>query len=524
MVSDKLLAQYGFLNAEGKKLMGHLSVKERIKILNQLGDVSKYVSKEIRKLNEGAKDASTGYPKSLSSYRFIYEANDFSMEESYFWTINELTIGSGNFRKDEIEKITDVFSASSMSTVFGTSSQRLSIQQDKVAQYLKLISDMVKSMFQIIGDINKIDEKLGYYKSSFNKDSKLASDGEYILKGQFIDLVEGGAKSPTSVFGMAREVGFATLPDLFFKVNVSDKKLEDVLKKLPSLIDNLQFGNEQVKRVLKMKLSQYYRFKFKSYEQLLVYRKLYIGYLRQHYNNVKLYMNWVKPYLRNIRRLSINQKMSDSIGIVSAFEGSLIEIEIMAKTKVGSHYAVVIVNFDYTASPKTTWDPRYQQNKVGFVGRLEMNIKSYAWTKKEIENYKAMKDAENLELIKEIDAGIKEGMEAVEEKVLEYLNEKTDDVEDNSSLDQKYEIKNGKIVKITSKKKQKNDLTAGSILEPFVELAKGFQIFTEPFKINFASSYSSKSSSNPSGAKGAAKVKSWLLYKIYKKSHRVLAW
>lgn len=524
MVSAKLLVKYGFLNDDGKKLKNKLNSKQWSDIVEDLADPTIYASEEVRKINEIGKDAPTGYPKSLSSYRFIYESEEASIEEAYFWTITELTVGSGNFNKADVDKITDIFSASSLSTTFGASSQRLGLQQDKAAQYLKLISDMTKSMFQLIGDLNKIDEKLGYYKSTFSDDEDEAQDGEYILKGQYVDLVEGGAKATTSVFGMAREVGFATLPDLFFKIKIPGKELDKVLKKIPGVIKKLEFGNDSFKRVLEMKLSQYYRWKFKAYDQLIVYRKLYIGYLRQHYNNVKLYMNWVKPYLRNIKRLSMNQEKADSPSLIAGFEGNLIEIEILAKKKIDKeYYAVVLVNFDYNAMPKTSWDPRYQQNKIGQVGRMEMNIKSYAWTKEEIENYKKMKDAENLELIKGIDAGLKEGMEAIEGTILEYLNEKKDD-EENEPLNVKYEIKKGKIVEVKKeKRKKKNDLTAESILEPFTELFKSVKVLGEPFKsINFSSNSKSKSSSKK--AEGAAKMSAWLLYKIYKKAHRVLAW
>lgn len=521
MVSTKLLAQYEFLNEEGIKLKNKEEIDDWKKFVEGLDNINDYVEQEVRKINDMGPDAPTGYPKSLSSYRLIYESETISIEEAYFWTLTELTVGSGNFKKENIDKITDVFSASSLSTTFGTSSQRLGIQQDKGAQYLKLISDMTKSMFQLVGDLNKVDEKMGYYKSTFSDDEGVAQDGEYILKGQYVDLVEGGAKATTSVFGMANEVGFSTLPDLFFKLRFKGKKWEDVEKKIPAVVNKLEFGNNQFKRVLQMKLSQYYRWKFKAYNQLVVYRKLYLGYLRQHYNNIKLYMNWVKPYLRNVKRLAINQEKADSPSLISAFEGNLIEIELLAKNKLGSHYEVILVNFDFNAMPKTSWDPRYQQNKVGQVGRMELNIKSYAWTKKQIDNYKAMKDAENLELIKEIDDGMRQGMEAIEETVLEYLNEK-EDKEEESVMD-KYEIKGGKLVKKKKNNKKGNELTAGSILEPFTELLKSFSVFTEPFKsIKFSGSKNKKP--NDSTAKKLAQTHAWLLYKIYKKSHRLMAW
>ncbi|MBW2999027.1 hypothetical protein KY321_05805 [Candidatus Woesearchaeota archaeon] len=521
MVSHDLLATHGFLNAEGKKLLGSFKTakarKQAIKDLNI--NTSKIIDEESRIINEGGKLEGTGFPKSDSSHRIVVQSDSVSLEETYFWSIQELTVGSGNLNKKNLTKITDIFSASMMSSTFGASSQRLGIQQDKAAQYLRLISDMTKSMFQLIGDLNKLKEKMGYYNSSFSDDDDKAMDGEQVLKGQYVDLVEGGAKSPSSVFGMAAEVGFSTLPDLFFRTLIRGKTEDEVLDKIPKVIEKLNFGNRSFKDVLQRKLSQYYRWKFKSYDQLKTYNKLYRSYLRQHYNNVRLYMDWVKPYLRNINKLTSNQKMNDSVDIVSGFDNNVIEIEFVAEVPGDG---AVLVNFNYQAVPQTSWDARYQQNKISHIGRLEVNIKSFSWSKEQIQSYKQMKEEEDLELISEIHEGMDTGMGAIKDTLLEYLNE-SEEEEDERAPDEKYEIKNGKI-QIAKKDKKPNKQVQGSVLEPFIELAKSLEIFLEPLK-GFDLMPGKKGGSKGFSGKGkGAKAKAWLLYKIYKKSHRYLAW
>ena len=58
----------------------------------------------------------------------------------------------------------------------------------------------------------------GYYSDSYDADSKSRESAEITLKGIWVDMVEQGAKNPASVYGMAREVQFTTLPDLFFSI------------------------------------------------------------------------------------------------------------------------------------------------------------------------------------------------------------------------------------------------------------------------------------------------------------------
>ena len=62
-----------------------------------------------------------------------------------------------------IDKITDTFSASENSSFFGTSQQRVGLQQDKVSQYLATIGKMIKELFQLVRELRIIDERLGYY-------------------------------------------------------------------------------------------------------------------------------------------------------------------------------------------------------------------------------------------------------------------------------------------------------------------------------------------------------------------------
>jgi len=234
MVDAKKLVKYGFLNDKGRAMIGDTSSEGLKKFVESwAGDFNELADVEIRETHSsffGNKPSFTGYPKSASSNRLVYENYSMSVEEMYFWILTQITVDMG-FRKDEVIKITDVFSASEMSTYWGISAQRISIQQDRASQYLKFIADMVKSMFQLIRDLNIVDEKLGYYKDSFSDDEKKSHDGDTVLKGQYADLVEGGPKSPSSIFGMAQQYNFVTLPNLFFQAKVPGKTEDEIKTK-----------------------------------------------------------------------------------------------------------------------------------------------------------------------------------------------------------------------------------------------------------------------------------------------------
>ena len=74
-------------------------------------------------------------------------------------------------------------------------------------------------------------------------------------------MVEQGSKNPASVYGLARELGFGTLPDLFFSIH--PRKPEDI----DGLVDALDF-NRKVKEVLKRKLRTYLEWRLSTFDEL----------------------------------------------------------------------------------------------------------------------------------------------------------------------------------------------------------------------------------------------------------------
>ncbi|HME87209.1 MAG TPA: hypothetical protein VKE88_02255, partial [Candidatus Nanoarchaeia archaeon] len=194
-------------------------------------DVKEEMKKAFKKLETvervrggyGESRIETDYPAPIKRQFIIYENFGMSLEESYFWMKDMLIdAGFGDF-----DKITDTFTASEQSGLFGSAQQRLGIQQDKAASYLALIGRMVKEMFQIVRDIRLLEERENMYQQAAKGD-----DGaEKALKGAWVDFIDNGPQGlrASSVYGMASQLGYTVLPDLFFaaKPNLKREQVTD---------------------------------------------------------------------------------------------------------------------------------------------------------------------------------------------------------------------------------------------------------------------------------------------------------
>ena len=318
----------------------------------------------------------TGYPDPYKRYVLIVEdrASKISMEETYYWLLNYMREMSGFHH---IDKITYVFSASEQSAAWGAAQSRMGLQQDRASQYFKGMSEMIKQLFQLVREVRVLDEKLEPRKQ-WGK----VKAADVALKGEYTDLVEnrGSQIQPGSVYHLAQTVGFATLPDLFFNTQIYD------LDKVDSTVDALKF-NKNVKSVLRRKLYAFVNWKLRTDKELENRRIFTLKYLRQHWNIIKMYMNWVKPYLRNIARMQMNEEQIESPDLVSAFETSMTEIELIAykPAKKGSYHPCVVATFKYRTRPEMSFQKdAYAHKGPVHHGRAEVTLRGYAWTEEQI--------------------------------------------------------------------------------------------------------------------------------------------
>lgn len=474
-------------------------------------DLKKYEFNEPEYAEEGRNQAFvfTGFPKPSLRYRLFYEGYNVSIEEPYFWILHYLRYYSGF---SSIDKITDVFAAAENSAFFGSAQQRLGAQQEKASQYLATIGKMVRELFQLVRELRILDERLDYYVDSFQAQSRSRESAEITLKGIWIDMVEQGAKNPASVYGMAREVQFTTLPDLFFSTH--PLRQEDVDMVVDS--ERGQF-NRKVKEVLKRKLRAFLAWKEHTFEELKNRRVFTLKFLRQHYEIIRMYMAWVRPYLRNIQRLQLDQRKTETPDLLIAFETSMIEIELLARRpygtkkypEKGSLNSVILMHYMFRTRPDMNYSQEYQRGPL-HVGRVEINFRAYVWTDKEIENYKKAREQEDFQLLGVVDASVNAAMESLGDELMRYLREAGDDV-DKAKADKKAVVK------------------SKSIADPYLSIFKGFsELFSKGKKALKAEKLKPDDIVEMNWNKGEA-VKAvtdnmWVVYHHFKKHHVMLNW
>ena len=444
----------------------------------------------------------TGFPAPSRRYRLHYEGYNISIEEPYFYILHYLRYYSGF---PSIDKITDIFAAAENSAFFGANQQRLGMQQDKVSQFLATIGKMVKELFQLVRELRILDERLSYYIDSFNEKSRSRESAEITLKGTWVDLVEQGAKNPASVYGMAREVQFTTLPDLFFSTHpFRQEDVDDVVDRERGAF------NRKVKEVLKRKLRTFLAWKEHTFDELKNRRVFTLKYLRQHYEIIRMYLHWVKPYLRNIQRLQLDQSKTETPDLLVAFESSMIEVELLAR-KPGTVNQCLLINYLFRTRPEMSYNQEYQRGPI-HLGRVEIDIRCYGWTSEEIENYKKMREQEDFQLLGIIDSSVKAAMESLGEELMRYLREAGED--------------------IGAKPNQQTERKSSSFVSPYTSVFRGFsEIFgkaktpkKQPRPKKPSKTDLMKLSLDRSRAEAETKAAAWTIYHHFKKHHGMLNW
>ena len=462
----------------------------------------------------GGKYAKTGYPKPLKSYWLTYEAYDLSLEEPYFWVLE-------GFKQSFpiVDKIEDSFAASENSAFFGVTQQRLAAQQDRISQFLATVGKMIKELFQMVRELRILQERLGYYTLVAEQEGKELAQREkgpeMVLKGMFVDLVQGGGKSAASVYGMARELEFITLPDLFFDAPPF-KNHGEVEKYVNSLEKDF---NRNVTRVLLRHLTQYVEWRHRTYKEHEDRKRFMLQYLLQHYEIIRMYIQWIKPYLRNVPKLSMKQKSLTSPELLSAFEGSMLDVEILGRTepkevtKSGTKinmYGCVLATFHYRTRPELkVVQEGYNRGPV-HIGKMDMQLRGYVWTEEELRNYLKVKDKEMWLLLGDLTGTVVGAMNALGDELDKYLVE----ARQQKKGEKKEEKKDGG-------KKQK------SFMESFLgEFYQAPEKSSGPVKKSARDAWKESKDLDAArgGLAGGVRGVAWNTYNNFKKAHRMITW
>ncbi|MDD3263673.1 MAG: hypothetical protein PHT94_02145 [Candidatus Nanoarchaeia archaeon] len=412
----------------------------------------------------------TNEPK--SDYRKHFYFMDYSLNvEKLYYKIVEFLKEEKDF--NEIDKIFDTFTASESSSYWGTIQQRLSIQQEKLHQYLASIGTLLKELMTIVKDMRILKEKLKNYEdacefTTIGKNPKKVGKkithknkaekneeheynaAEIALKGYWVDYIEGGAQNPGSVYGLQKNLNYVSLPDLFFSVHVTS------LDEIDSRIKELKY-NESVKTVLARKLRAYMNWKVHTYDELTKALMFSKQYLIQHHRKILMYLEWVKPYLKTVKRLSPNTKKLDDIDLISAFEASILEIEFLAKKKTGKknekdedlYYCVLIDILSKTKPEMGFQGKEYGKNGPIHLGSVELTINSYLWSEEQIKKFKRLRLFQDFQILGEINKTI--------QTTIQTLGDEIGDIINDEELDELVDIFGDKDKNKDSKDKENKD-------------------------------------------------------------------
>ena len=370
-------------------------------------------------------------------YRLVVDNMQTGVEKFYFWFLRTLK----EYFCDEVLKVRDLYGATESSALFGNIEARKAQQQQQASNYLRGINELTQALFPMVREIKQIDERIDLYGQS--EDSHSA---EVALKTIWVEKVEGGTQNPSSVLGLSQAggPGYVTLADNFFAIDI--KKGED----LDKVIKGSEL-NERVKGILSNKLKQYYVWKANTHKETIIRKKFMIKALKNHYHTLRLYISWLKPYLKSIKGLSLEKAANNTKAAKDAEAiTSKIELEILGvkKKDFKRYFPVVMVKIKYVAIPQMSFQEEYQRGAI-HAGRSEIEISGHIFEKGDIENYMKLQDQEDLEIL----ASLTEGINVLEEDIKKYLIEAGEEFPEKKGEEEKKE----------------------GILEPFKALASSFK-------------------------------------------------
>ena len=527
----ELLAKYGFFKKGSHPLSSDF--KKREKEVEKLGGEkllkAGMIDMEEMEYRKG-EFIKTSYPKPISRHVLsVVDPNYSFLEKSYLWILDHITTVFGYTKT---MKITDTYGSSVGTDHWQIMFDRQRNVQRTITELMQSIGVLVKDIFPMIHELTMWDERLKWHEMA----DKGMPAGDKALKGAWTDIVEGGPENAGSIFGLARNAGFVTLPDMFFSAFV--QKPEDVDQFVD--VEMKDFGNQQVKSILKRKLVQYLTWKEHTKKEIEQRRRFTVRYLRQHITSIELNMSWLAPYLRQMKYLRENMNFQDDATMISTFDNAKFEIESLCTKKTDKKLKpVVLLNVQYLSTPERGGGGPYQYSSFQHSGSMTVTIRGYVWTDDQIESYKKMREVEAFELLSEFDAGFKAAMDELRNEIRKYIEAAEGELGESSTEKALRELKEKlddyeKDPEMKKKKKQSSE-TEGAIYQPFVDVGSAFWEIGKMFipskllHLQFGTDkkefeLDNKKKDEFSGTAKTVNVAVQNAFVNYRKAHRMITW
>ncbi len=485
-------------------------------LLKKYGSPEKIPASEIKpkllniKTDEGDIDLTYYFGKDsndpVSEHKLVYQSTAEAIESIYFFILDLLQEGGYS-----IEKLIDNFTSTPGGSHFSEVGLKSARLQEEASKIMGNINVVVKSILNIVYDLKEFKMRLQAYDNLRSKDPEVRKSALLSLKQIWLDKVDiqkGNTSIKMMTFGQG---GFTTLLDAFLVVeNEHDVSKLDL--------------NDRVKRVLYSRIAEFNIWLKESEAELRKRYALQKSYLKSQMSSLKLYIRWVRPYLKTINQLEMKDRKRDA-SLINVFNTVVFEIVLLGKKSVSiesgiaegflptsfskikprrKYYSCILVSFNFRGIPR---------QGAPFVGRSEVTFKGYALNEDELKKLDEELEKDDLnEAFKLVEEATNESIEALLEEVKSFLDEKDENNDSGSSESNK-------------KKKVSDEVFSPfkGLVEPFKGLKIKKESSSDKTKNYLEEEWYEKEYLRPMAANSAVMM-AFKFFEIYKKAHGMPAY
>ncbi len=359
----------------------------------------------------------TGTKAPVQEHTLVYDSPSESLEPLYFWFVDQM-----NDFFDNVEKPVDNFSSSPGGGHFSELNQKKSIMQKNVTETMQSIGVFTKTIINLIYDLKDFEIRLQHYNDAKSKDKVRKESGILALKQVWLDNVDIKRQMGSIHQMTSGNLNFVTLRDAFLNTNSVEQ------------VDKLDL-NEVVKRILKPRLAEFFKWKETSEQELRKRYNIEKQYLKNQVNMLKIYTKWFKPYLKAASDLEAKEQGKNP-DLAKTFNTIILELTLMGKSKYDieegissgelpygmkipkrDYYEVMVIDFYFRGIPSK------QGQHHMFGGKATVNFKSYTMNSDELKAFeKEMDSSEVNDVFSLIEGATNESLEQVKDDLDHFLN------------------------------------------------------------------------------------------------------
>ena len=211
---------------------------------------------------------------------------------------------------------------------------------------------------------------------------------------------------------------------------------------------------------------------------------------------------------------------SDMVDLITAFEGALVEIEVLTYKDTGKKYKpVILVHMYYRTRPALTYVQEGYQRGPMHTGKFDLILRSYVWSDDQIKNYRNMKEAEDMDLLSSVNETIHESMMALGDELKAYLKEGGEKFDEEEKEEEQ--------------KTNEFADTIKSAAEPFTSVLSGVKEIISPLTGGFPKLRKKGGAKKGNDVEDSLEIDAlrkeikrvaYQTYKNYKKMHGMMTW